>query len=81
MLDQSINQYLTTTKNTKLATVNLSDCVLDGRVIIGKCTQAARSAGQPKTAVNGFLIEAFSCDLTDLLELVARKFDVVWDEE
>lgn len=81
MLDQSNDQKLETIEDTKLATVDLSDCVLDGRAIIGRCTQAARNAGQSTAVINGFIQEAFSCNFTGLLELVAGKFDVILEEE
>lgn len=81
MLDQLNTQKQKTTEDAKLGTVDLSDCILDGRAIIGRCTETARNEGQSSAVINGFLQEAFSCNLTGLLELVARKFDVVLDEE
>lgn len=65
----------------KLATVDLTDCLLDGRVIIGRCTTAARQAGVSKAEITSFFSEAVSSSQGDLLALVARKFDVLLNEE
>lgn len=66
---------------SKLATVDLSDCVLDGRAIIGRCTKAAKAAGAAKADIDLFVRVALASSFAGLLELVARNFDVILEEE